>query len=175
MGRFHCSSHNLEYNSVCPACRDEQAEADRSEILESLSTQTDEMKRQLAYLSYKQGNPGDYKCPECLYVTLKREARRCPVCHSAITKEYWEEIARKAREDAEQRAKQEKVAKEAAEEEKRRKEERLLQEKKQAEKIAWEAAEAKKEAKEAVQLFLGIVFFLGFAALCLVKIISWFN
>src|ERR1051326_1204060 len=41
---------------------------------------------------YERNNPGDYKCPECLLISLKRGASRCPMCHAVIGRDYWPPI-----------------------------------------------------------------------------------
>src|ERR1019366_9490961 len=41
---------------------------------------------------YERNNPGDYKCPECLLVSLKRGASRCPMCHAVVGRDYWPPI-----------------------------------------------------------------------------------
>lgn len=41
---------------------------------------------------FKQQNPGDYECPECLFITLKRGASRCPMCQAVIDKGHWTPI-----------------------------------------------------------------------------------
>ncbi|MDP3763910.1 MAG: hypothetical protein Q8Q92_04735 [bacterium] len=112
MGRYRCSEHGIEYNGVCPACRDEKAEEDRQSIIEGLSElaetraeQAEEVKQSLEDVAYKQANPGDYQCPECLFITLKRGASRCPMCRSSIPREYWERVAEQERIQAERAAK----------------------------------------------------------------------
>jgi hypothetical protein len=48
---------------------------------------------------YRRANPGDYACPHCRYVSLKREASRCPLCRGEIGGDYWNAV--RAREKAE--------------------------------------------------------------------------
>jgi hypothetical protein len=35
------------------------------------------------------GDIGDYECPECKYVSLRRDAKRCPLCKAEIADSYW--------------------------------------------------------------------------------------
>jgi len=121
VGRYRCSTHNVEYNNSCPECRHEEiAESQQnlvdglSELLEARESATEEIKECLEDLAYKQANPGDYRCPECLFITLKRNSRRCPKCLSNISGEYWKETFEKERIKAEQEAIRQKAAAEEA-------------------------------------------------------------
>ncbi|MBE0618638.1 MAG: hypothetical protein IH608_12055 [Proteobacteria bacterium] len=44
---------------------------------------------------HHRANPGDFECPHCRYVTLKREASRCPMCHGEVSRGYWEDVRAK--------------------------------------------------------------------------------
>lgn len=140
MGRYHCYEHGIEYNSVCPACRDEKAEEDRQEIIDGLSEQTKETKKSLEDMAYKQANPGDYQCPECLYITLKKSASRCPTCRSSISTAHWERVLEQERVEKERAAKilaefqaEQRAAREAAQEVAKKVEQRAAREKLEAE------------------------------------------
>jgi hypothetical protein len=99
----HCRIHGVEYRyeDGCSECRDAadrtreaeerareaedraceadaRAEADRAAILERLSA-----------AEYARANPGNYQCPACRYITLLRDASRCPICHANPGDQYW--------------------------------------------------------------------------------------
>lgn len=79
----YCTEHFIDYDSLdCPRCLAE----DRHEEVVDLAQQA---VHQAKHSEHKRANPGDYKCPECLYVTLKRGAMRCPICRARITQQYW--------------------------------------------------------------------------------------
>ena len=171
MGRYHCSEHGIDYNSICPACVRDQAEEDRQSIIDRLSDladtkseESDSIRQKLEWLAYKQSNPGEYQCPECLFFSLKKGSSRCPMCHSGVKNEYWERIEKQEKEAAEKKAEQERAAKKAAEEEKRRKEEELWRKKKQEERAVWEAQQEEKRRKDGqvafFALLLGLLFLL---------------
>lgn len=119
----HCYSHNIDYayQTECPECRAEEASRNRREMLELQKEDSDgDWKRheELVQLREreiaKRWNPGDYTCPECLYITLKRGASRCPACQAAIGQDYWPPVYEREILQAEERAKAER-AKAAAE------------------------------------------------------------
>jgi Zn finger protein HypA/HybF involved in hydrogenase expression len=80
-------------NFGCPECREAQgrAEADRAATLFQLEQQAWEAK-----------NPGSHECPHCRYISLKKAATRCPLCHGVIDDKHWQEVA--AREHERERA-----------------------------------------------------------------------
>lgn len=47
---------------------------------------------------------GDYACPKCLFVSLKRSALRCATCHADIPENYWPPIIERERLEEEARA-----------------------------------------------------------------------
>ncbi|KKU50259.1 MAG: hypothetical protein A3F53_01675 [Candidatus Zambryskibacteria bacterium RIFCSPHIGHO2_12_FULL_48_10] len=179
MGRYHCSEHGIEYSSVCPACVRDQAEEDRQSILSSLSEQTEEVSERLDTLLYKQSNPGDYKCPECYFITLKKGAKRCPMCRSSISEEYWKQVAEKEEETRKRKAEIEEKQRQATEEQKRKAQE-------EKERIVRGIREAKKEWENKVDLVFALLIGFGLLILFVVaiaftlqevanKIMSWFS
>ena len=44
-------------------------------------------------------NPGEYECPNCLFITLKMNASRCPKCQGTVSHNYWAAIKRKEAEE----------------------------------------------------------------------------
>lgn len=123
---YDCGYHRINYSgSECPRC-----EADRrhEEMIELASEQHEEdrqlaLDNQEAYRQearesdHRRANPGDYDCPNCRYVTLLRNASRCPLCHGRVGPDYWTEVA--AREEIERKARAKRAketAKEAAKE-----------------------------------------------------------
>lgn len=48
-------------------------------------------------------NPGEYECPNCLFITLKRNASRCPKCQGTISQNYWAAIYKKEAQEKEKR------------------------------------------------------------------------
>ena len=108
----------------CWMCRDaeERAQADRDEII--------------ARLNDARRGPGDYECPHCRYISLRRGATRCPLCHGVIDQQLWQRIAaQEAVAEQERRA-----AAEAAEQETRRRERLAAEE--------WEQTRPAREAAE---------------------------
>ncbi len=91
----------------------EELELQRQEDLDEAEERADERARQIAY---KNSNPGDFECPSCFYVTLRRKASRCPECHGEVHRSYWERI--EAREMEQRRQHEEQIAR--AEEERRK-------------------------------------------------------
>jgi hypothetical protein len=104
---YHCSTHDIDHKSYdCPRC---QAERRHEELLEQARESHEEEVRyaqerheeaiEAARESdHRRANPGDYECPHCKYISLKRNATRCPLCHGSPDANYWSEVA--AREEA---------------------------------------------------------------------------
>lgn len=100
-----CRVHGTEFEpwEGCSDCRDaeERETQDRAELLgtverireERLDT-VERIKEAAAASAYRSANPGDYRCPDCKYITLRREAKRCPKCHAQIDDLYWPPILR---------------------------------------------------------------------------------
>ena len=122
----HCYTHDIDYPALheCPECRaDEAAESRRRVIEQQEEAREDRLREEERQRDryqetvrlrereiYKRHNPGDYTCPECLYITLKRSASRCPACHAAITQDYWTRMFEVERLQAEEKARLEKLA-----------------------------------------------------------------
>lgn len=109
----HCHIHGsfrADYPDSCPSCQlDEFVRDDRAEA---------SAKAREASETYKRNNPGDYTCPNCLYVTLRSGASRCPKCQGTVNADYWVRV--RADEKATALADQERKAEEAAEQARRR-------------------------------------------------------
>ncbi len=181
MAKYYCSEHGIDYNSVCPACVRDQAEEDRQSILSSLSEQTEEVSERLDTLLYRQSNPGDYKCPECYFITLKKGAKRCPMCRSSISEEYWKQVAEKEEEARKRKAEMEEKRRQAAEEQKRK----VKEEEEEIVRGIREAEKERQRREEGVVVFFIFLLFLLFLALVVgglvigpqemvTKITSWF-
>jgi hypothetical protein len=95
VGYCRVHGHYSEYEDGCPDCRDwqDRVEADQDEVKEILSD-----------IAWRTSNPGDYECPHCRYVSLKRDASRCPMCHANPGAEFWQ-LLREREHDAWQRKK----------------------------------------------------------------------
>lgn len=73
--------------------------------------------------TYKINNPGDFECPYCLLISLKRGARRCPKCQHDVETSYWQKVKErevstqdlKEKKEREEREKQRRFDKEMAE------------------------------------------------------------
>lgn len=85
----------------CPECREveERAEKDRKERRAA----EERLEAALEEAEYDRANPGDYECPECLFITLRRGASRCPKCQANVPSGYWSPIFERERRDAEER------------------------------------------------------------------------
>lgn len=59
---------------------------------------------------YKHSNPGDYQCPKCLFISLKRGASRCPRCQGDVAPDHWKPIYEAERIEAEERARRARLA-----------------------------------------------------------------
>ena len=59
---------------------------------------------------YRRANPGDDACPHCNYISLKRAASRCPLCHGEIGGDYWNAIQFEEKADAERKRAVEAIA-----------------------------------------------------------------
>jgi hypothetical protein len=73
----HCSIHGrfrADYPDPCPECSHEQWTRD-----------------------YTRDNPGEYKCPNCLYITLRSGAMRCPKCQGSVDAGYWNRVEANAK------------------------------------------------------------------------------
>jgi len=96
-------------------CEDQQEEEDRAEaraeeIQEAISEAAD-------LNAFKIANPGDHKCPSCLYRTLKYRASRCPRCQGGVDLQFWvaiDERAQKRKEASERDAELKRIERERA-------------------------------------------------------------
>ncbi|SDD09930.1 DUF4670 domain-containing protein [Niabella drilacis] len=77
----------------------ENEEDDRYQREQREQRRNQELQRQAEYES---ANPGEYECPNCLYITLKRNASRCPKCHGTVSSSYWYTINKREAEAQEQ-------------------------------------------------------------------------
>ncbi len=180
MGRYHCSSHNIDYNNTCPECRAEQAETDRqsmidalSELAENRSGDIDDLRSEIQDLAHKQANPGDYTCPECKFVTLKYEATRCPKCHCAIPLENWSAIRAeiKAKAEAAEQRKREAAEKQARD---RAYQEAVRKKEQEAERVRQENSDELANIVAIATIVVGVVSLVAIAVVGLIlKIVSW--
>lgn len=93
----YCGRHSIHYaGSSCPRC---DADERHRELLNSTEASAAETLDAMRDSDYRRANPGDYACPHCKYVSLKREASRCPLCHGEVGSQYWSEV--RAAENAE--------------------------------------------------------------------------
>jgi hypothetical protein len=77
--RKYCRTHGVYHDTFgdgCPRCRETEESTLRS----------------LANTEYRATNPGEYECPHCRYVSLRREAPRCPLCHGSVHADYWSRV-----------------------------------------------------------------------------------
>ena len=70
--------------------RHEQDSRDREDAEERYE---ESARRRSLEAAYRTNNPGDYKCPHCLMISLKDGAGVCPICRRDIHVTYWHEIA----------------------------------------------------------------------------------
>lgn len=109
-----CRIHGQEYEhwEGCSECRDaeQRTEEGHIELLAALEQAGEEQRAAAeraeaarAESDYRQANPGDYECPECRYITLRRTASRCPKCHATIATTYWVPVLERERRVAEER------------------------------------------------------------------------
>ena len=98
---WHCYTHDVDVpaRTECPECRADEAAEHRRRSLEQqeeaqweAETQHFELQRSLSENAYKRANPGDYECPHCKYISLKRGASRCPLCHGEVGSEFWQDL-----------------------------------------------------------------------------------
>ena len=75
MSYFYCATHDIHYNHDCPKC----LAAERHWELLNQGQESD----------YRRANPGDFECPHCKYISLKRGAARCPHCRGHIRSDDW--------------------------------------------------------------------------------------
>ncbi len=114
----HCRIHGDYIYDACPSCQDLAERAERERQERRGAEEEDREERRAAEeralesrqeSDYKNANPGDYECPNCRYITLRREASRCPKCRGAVTPDYWKPILTRERREAEAREQQRKL------------------------------------------------------------------
>jgi hypothetical protein len=89
----YCGRHSIHYpGRSCPRC---DAEERHSELLNAAEESRAETVDAMRTSDYRRANPGDYKCPECHFVSLKKGASRCPLCRSRVGPDYWDGEARR--------------------------------------------------------------------------------
>ncbi len=85
--REYCSRHSVHYaGSRCLRC---EAEDRHRELLSATEESMAETVRAMRESDHRRANPGEYKCPHCLYITLRYEAWRCSQCHGEVGYDYW--------------------------------------------------------------------------------------
>jgi uncharacterized Zn finger protein (UPF0148 family) len=94
---FYCSRHNINHPAYeCPRCEVEARHYEAQRLANARHQEAIDAARES---DYRRANPGDYRCPHCKYVTLKKGASRCPMCHGEPPPSYWPEV--EAREEVE--------------------------------------------------------------------------
>lgn len=107
----HCGWHDINYSGrECPRCVADERHLD---ILDQAQERDEVTARAIEESDYRRANPGDYECPSCFYVTLKRSAPRCPICRSDVPGDHWAKVF--AAEEAKAELKRAREAAEAAE------------------------------------------------------------
>jgi ssDNA-binding Zn-finger/Zn-ribbon topoisomerase 1 len=105
--KHYCGRHGIDYTGYsCPRC---DAEERHGEILDATyreiqnATEVSEaVAASVQRSDYLRANPGEYECPHCRYISLKKRASRCPLCHGEVGAEYWNVVS--IREEAERKA-----------------------------------------------------------------------
>jgi hypothetical protein len=112
----------LSSGYVCPRCQsddfrnvgeiesDSDRENERWEREEQYGEQLEQIVKRQEEAAYRAANPGEFECPECKYVSLRRDASRCPVCHATVGRDHWSLIYERERFEAQERARREKLA-----------------------------------------------------------------
>lgn len=107
----YCGWHDINYSgSECSRC---VADERHQDILAQAQERAEDTAYAIREADYRRANPGDYECPLCLYVSLKRGASRCPRCHGDVPSDHWARVF--AAEGARAERKRAKEAAEAAE------------------------------------------------------------
>jgi len=87
---YHCSKHSIHHESYdCPRCAEEER---HEQLLEVAFLQAKAASGASKASDYKRANPGDYLCPHCRYIALKRWGKRCPLCHGEVESSYWSRL-----------------------------------------------------------------------------------
>jgi hypothetical protein len=99
-------SRHEEFEKSSKLRQEEDRERYEEERLERERIQEEQAELQAELLAesvYKTHNPGEYKCPKCLYITLRANASRCPTCHGDISSQYWNDVRASELAEAERR------------------------------------------------------------------------
>ena len=112
---YTCPTHGIKHASYdCPRCEAEKRHEELVELhdrsVEKAQERHEEAVSAMRDAEYKRANPGDYKCPECFYFTLKRGAPRCPMCHAEVRSDYWPPIYAREQAQAEEAARRKRLA-----------------------------------------------------------------
>ncbi|HXU36508.1 MAG TPA: hypothetical protein VN937_09105 [Blastocatellia bacterium] len=83
------------FKSGCPTCRAAEERA---------ATNQEDLRYAISEAARSTANPGDYECPHCLYLSLKKDASRCPLCHGEVRSGYWDVVRVREKADEERRA-----------------------------------------------------------------------
>jgi hypothetical protein len=99
----YCQIHGGYDDYGCPDCKREEQEqhdarAEQARMLEEQSESLRDIAISTEEAAFRAHNPGDFQCPSCMMISLKRGARRCPLCRSDITPSDWEDIDNKVEE-----------------------------------------------------------------------------
>lgn len=135
---YHCYTHDIDHRLYeCPKCEAERrheelldvARESHEEELRGADERHQESIEALRESDHKRANPGEYECPHCLYIALKRGASRCPTCHAGIDPVHWDEVREREKAEAEraEAERQARLRKEAAEKQARLETERVQQ------------------------------------------------
>src|SRR4051812_10162690 len=95
----YCHIHGEHDEDVygCPDCQREErdqrdAREEQSERLREQSEHLEQIAEANAYAAHRLQNPGDFQCPHCMMISLKRGASCCPLCRRDVSKSDWNEI-----------------------------------------------------------------------------------
>jgi hypothetical protein len=186
---YYCNLHGAyeEHWNGCPKCQvaedhareaEYDAEQRAREAADDAAMRAEELTEDLEDLAYRQSNPGQFKCPSCKYITLKRNASACPKCQRDVPTQYWTEVNQLiAKRAAEKRAQEAKQAEEAGAQRKRERlasaeRERLAAAEKQAA-TEREAAAAQREEARQRRVHTHKLFWGGVAFLCTIGVAIW--
>jgi hypothetical protein len=98
----YCGWDDINYSGdTCSRC---VAEERHQDILAQARESAEDTARAIRESDYRRANPGNYECPLCLYVSLRRGASRCPTCQGDVPSDHWAGVfaAEKARADQKQ-------------------------------------------------------------------------
>lgn len=102
--------------------------------------------------AYLNNNPGDYECPNCGRISLKRPFSVCPQCQRNVPADYWDKVREREIKEAEKRA----IENENTERE-RRKYEKMAAERRAIEDVNTERARQEREALNSRLLWILVV------------------